>query len=84
MPGELPFPLEKRQAEFAEEQFAAVAVLGRKRREVPGVDHIAPQLDPADVLHLRELLVLAKAGGVKVLVTLNPRTDRMAFSTAVR
>ena len=74
MPGELLLPLEEGEAELAEEEFGTLAVLGGEGGEVPGVDLVAAQLDTGDVLHLRELLVLAQTGSIEVFMALNPRS----------
>ena len=74
VPGELLLPLEEGEAELAEKEIGALAVLGGEGGEVPGVDLVAAQLDAGDVLHLRELLVLAQTGSIEVLMALDPKS----------
>lgn len=67
---ELFLALHERQAEFTEEQLAAVAVFGRERGKVPRVYLVLSELYFAYILHLREFLVFPKTRSIKILVTL--------------
>mmetsp|Transcript_13380 Transcript_13380/g.54017 ORF Transcript_13380/g.54017 Transcript_13380/m.54017 type:complete len:575 (-) Transcript_13380:98-1822(-) len=79
VPLQLLLPLEEVQGELAEEELLARGVLGRKRRKVPRVHLVPPELDFQDVSHLGHLLVLPQRVGVELGVLLVVRVLVLPF-----
>mmetsp|Transcript_31062 Transcript_31062/g.58474 ORF Transcript_31062/g.58474 Transcript_31062/m.58474 type:complete len:406 (-) Transcript_31062:198-1415(-) len=71
------------EAELAEIQLVARGHLRGERREVPRLHVKLANLDPVDVLHLGELLVLAQARRIKLLVPVIRRHLRVDLALLV-